>query len=127
MSGFFGKMPKPYTGSYHPSVYQRYGRGGSARNGIGTLGQAWAYKGPMFSDGGTADDNSDPTDNDIAQIEQATAPQQQRQPGLQERVFKFEANKDQLYAGSPFNTAANTAALAELDDKTREDIAKYAE
>src|SRR5262249_25404270 len=120
MSGFFGKL-KPYSGAYHPSVYAKYSRGGGARNGIGTLGAARASKRPMFSDGGTADD-SDPTDDQIAEIAQATAPQQQRQPGLQERVFKFEANKDQLYAGSPFNTAANTAALARLDADSQDKI-----
>jgi len=52
MSGFFGKL-KPYTGAYHPSVYQRYSRGGGA--GWGTLGKAFAYKRPpMLSDGGTS-------------------------------------------------------------------------
>ena len=126
MSDFFGKL-KPYSGAYHPSVYAKYSRGGDAsRNGTGTLGAAWAYKRPQFDSGGVANDSDDPADDQIAQIVQATTPQQQRQPGLQERVFKFEANKDQLYAGSPFNTAANTAALAQLDADSQDKIDKAA-
>ena len=93
--------------AYHPSVYKR---GGGAA--AGTLGKAFAYKRPQFDDGGSVDFD-DPVFNQ---------PQQQpRQPGLQERVFKFQANKDQLYAGSPFNTAMNTAALEQLSDRYKQE------
>jgi hypothetical protein len=49
-NGFFGKLPKPYTGSYHPSVYAR---GGGAA--LGTLGKAFAYKKPQLANGGNID------------------------------------------------------------------------
>jgi transcription elongation factor len=64
--GFFGPL-KPFTGAYHHSVYQRYSpqryspqryspqrysRGGGGENAVGTLGKAFAYKRPGFSDGG---------------------------------------------------------------------------
>jgi hypothetical protein len=84
MSGSFGKMPKPYTGAYHPSVYAKYSRGGGTA--LGTLGKAFAYKRSAFDAGGAADD-SGPYGDPIQQIDAALSQQQQHQPGLQERAF----------------------------------------
>ena len=91
-NGFFGALT-PYSGAYHPSVYRKYSRGGGSVNGTGTLGKAFAYTRPRFSGGGEAG-AGDPYDSDIQNIEASTQSQQPRQPGLQERVFKFMANKD---------------------------------
>ena len=49
MAGFFGKMPKPFTGSYHPSVYAKYARGGVT---VTRLGPGFAYTRPKLADGG---------------------------------------------------------------------------
>ena len=65
-NGYFGALT-PYTGPYHPSVYRKYSRGGGSVNGTGTLGKAFAYTRPRFSDGGGADD-SDQYDSDIQNI-----------------------------------------------------------
>jgi hypothetical protein len=49
-NGFFGAM-QPYSGSYHPSVYRKYSRGGGPAGGGYKLGNAFAYKRPAFDDG----------------------------------------------------------------------------
>ena len=38
----------------------------------------------------------------------------QARQGLEERLLRFQANKDQLFAGSPFNVSAETAQLPDL-------------
>jgi hypothetical protein len=51
-AGFFGPL-KPFTGTYHPSVYAR---GGGAA--LGTLGKAFAYKRPQLAQGGNVPGNN---------------------------------------------------------------------
>ena len=129
MSGFFGKL-KPYTGAYPPSVYAKYSRGGGTA--LGTLGKAFSYKRPAFDAGGAADDSSDP----IAQIDAALAsPQQQRQPSMGEQYLKFaqqwgggpEGVNQRFSGGSPYDIARASDDLSQLDEDTREKVAKYAE
>src|SRR6516162_7637359 len=38
----------------------------------------------------------------------------QARQGLEERLLRFQANKDRLFAGSPFNVSAETAQLPDL-------------
>jgi len=129
MSGFFGKL-KPYSGAYHPSEYQRYSRGGGTA--LGTLGKAFAYKRPkMLSDGGTADDSSDP----IEQIDAALAsPQQQRQPSMGEQMLRLnkewgggpEGVSQRFAGGSPYDIARTSADLEQLDSDSLDKIDKAA-
>ena len=81
---FFGVTGKPYTGAYHPSVYAKYSRGGGSENAVGTLGKAFAYNRPVFSDGGAADDS----DSDISLIQAAAQPLPPRRPGQVEGMMQ---------------------------------------
>jgi hypothetical protein len=83
-AGFFGPIAS-YSGAYDPSVYRKYSRGGGSQNAAGTLAKAFAYKRPVFSDGGAADD---PHDSDIQNIETATQPSQPRRPGQVEGMMQ---------------------------------------
>jgi hypothetical protein len=67
-AGFFGPLAA-YQGSYHPSVYAKYSRGGGSQNAVGTLGKAFAYKRPQLADGGGIDEPnpySEPPRNDLS-------------------------------------------------------------
>jgi hypothetical protein len=131
-NGFFGAMT-PYIGPYHHSVYAKYSRGGGSENAAGTLGKAFAYKRPRFSDGGAADD-ADPYDSDIQNIEAATQPSQPRRPGQVEGMMQAinqwvqgPSGISQRFANSGlYDIQRASASLQEsVDPDTADKIQKY--